>query len=599
MSDQARASPVEEYNKRLEMAGFRIGQLESIHYKLGYVRVLLAASMLVLAWSAILHRYVPWWSLGLPIVLFLALGVYHSRVLREQTQARRVVAVFEHGIARIEDRWKGKRKRTLRIDVSNHLYANDLDIVGDGGLFELLCTARTHSGEDTLLEWLLSAASLQDIFARQVAITELREDLSFREYMATSGPLIESGADTSSLLRWAEDCSPAEQKLLPWLLALLAAAALTTIIVWLRVGILGPMLAMLASNWIVTRLLRKKVRSSFEGMERAVQSLGLFSTLLRGIEERELNAPLLAEIRHNVRSHGETASQAIARLGVLMQYRDASLNLFMRTFNLPLLYSVQLALALGRWKRRHGPSVRVWLESLGQMEALLSLATYSYEHPSDPFPEFLETSAHLRTDDLGHPLIATPTCVRNSLRLGWETKVLLVSGSNMSGKSTLMRAVGVNVVLAMCGAPVRAGKMELAPMLLGTSLLVNDSLQNGSSRFYTEIERLQRICSLAEGNRSPAVLFLLDELLQGTNSSDRLVGATGVVRSLVYAGAIGIATTHDLSLVAIGTPGLGLTNMHFQDEIVDGKMSFDFQLRDGMVTKSNGTELMRMIGLKV
>jgi DNA mismatch repair ATPase MutS len=203
---------------------------------------------------------------------------------------------------------------------------------------------------------------------------------------------------------------------------------------------------------------------------------------------------------------------------------------------------------------------------------------------------------------MGHPLIAAAKCVRNSVQIGGETRVLLISGSNMSGKSTLMRTLGVNTVLAMCGAPVRAKRLRLTPLRIGASLLLNDSLQEGHSRFYAEIEKLGRICAVAEGESKSGggFLFLLDELLQGTNSKDRLVGAEGVVRALVEAGAIGMVTTHDLALAEMeGLPQGAMRNMHFQDQIVEGQMRFDFTLREGVAMKSNGVELMRLIGLKV
>jgi DNA mismatch repair ATPase MutS len=234
------------------------------------------------------------------------------------------------------------------------------------------------------------------------------------------------------------------------------------------------------------------------------------------------------------------------------------------------------------------------------MEALLSLATYAYEHPGDVFPEFVGGDASVEAEAMGHPLIAAAKCVRNSLRIGGETRVVLISGSNMSGKSTLMRTLGVNTVLAMCGGTVRATRLRLTPLKIGASLLVNDSLQEGHSRFYAEIEKLGRICALAENGGEAGVMFLLDELLQGTNSKDRLVGAEGVVRALVEAGAIGMVTTHDLALAEMeGLPPGAMRNMHFQDEIVDGQMRFDFTLREGVAMKSNGVELMRLIGLKV
>jgi len=306
---------------------------------------------------------------------------------------------------------------------------------------------------------------------------------------------------------------------------------------------------------------------------------------------------------------GSVAIRKLARLG---EFRDSLDNPIVKVgLNLPLMYSVQLAWAVQRWRRRHGGAVRLWLEAVAEMEALLSLATYSYEHPGDGFPEFVAGEAVVEAVEMGHPLIAAAKCVRNSLRIGGETRVLLISGSNMSGKSTLMRTVGMNTVLAMCGGTVRAERLRLTPMRIGASLLVNDSLQEGHSRFYAEIEKLGRICSCAEGERSCAdgergsgsdagVMFLLDELLQGTNSKDRMVGADGVIRALVEAGAIGIVTTHDLALAEMSglAPG-AMRNMHFQDEIVEGEMRFDFKLREGAAMRSNGVELMRLIGLKV
>ena len=290
---------------------------------------------------------------------------------------------------------------------------------------------------------------------------------------------------------------------------------------------------------------------------------------------------------------------AIRQLARLGQWRDSMDNLIVKGLNLPLMYSMQVAWAIEGWRRQHGGAVRLWIEAVAEMEALNSLASYAYEHPANVFPEFVEGGVWVEADAMGHPLIAAAKCVRNSVRIGGETRVLLISGSNMSGKSTLMRTLGVNAVLAMCGAPVRAKRLMLTPVRIGASLLVNDSLQEGHSRFYAEIEKLGRICALAEGEGG-GMLFLLDELLQGTNSRDRLVGAQGVVRALVEAGAIGVVTTHDLALAEMDSLAAGaMRNMHFQDEIVEGQMRFDFTLREGVAMKSNGVELMRLIGLKV
>jgi DNA mismatch repair ATPase MutS len=272
-------------------------------------------------------------------------------------------------------------------------------------------------------------------------------------------------------------------------------------------------------------------------------------------------------------------------------------NFIVRVFDAPLLYSVQLAGAAQAWRGRYGASLERWLCSLGELEALQSLATYSFEHPNDPFPELAEGDPCFEAVKLGHPLIPEAKCVRNDVSLGRETRLLLVSGSNMSGKSTLLRAVGINAVLAMAGAPVRAASLRIMPLHVGASIQVNDSLQEGRSRFYSEILRLRAICALAE--EQPPVLFLLDELLDGTNSGDRLTGAAGIAHALMTSGAIGLISTHDLALTAIGDGTHTLRNVHFEDRIEDGEMRFDFKLRDGVVTTRNGVALMRMIGLKV
>jgi DNA mismatch repair ATPase MutS len=272
-------------------------------------------------------------------------------------------------------------------------------------------------------------------------------------------------------------------------------------------------------------------------------------------------------------------------------------NLMVRIFDAPLMYSIQVSLAAQAWRRRYGAVLESWLRALGELEALQSLATYSFEHPGDPFPDLAEGAPCFQAASLGHPLIAEAKCVRNDVALGTETRLLLVSGSNMSGKSTLLRAVGINTVLAMAGAPVRAASVRLTPLHVGASIQVNDSLQEGRSRFYSEILRLRAICELAE--QRPPILFLLDELLDGTNSSDRLTGARGISQALLASGAIGFISTHDLAITEIGTGERALRNVHFEERIEDGEMHFDFKLRDGVVTTRNGVALMRMVGLKV
>jgi DNA mismatch repair ATPase MutS len=334
------------------------------------------------------------------------------------------------------------------------------------------------------------------------------------------------------------------------------------------------------------------------GTENAFEDLKLLAALPARLEREPFKAPHLQRLIGKLSSHDLRASRTIARLATVVQLIESRRNPVFALLQIPLMYPVHVALAAERWRREHGAAVRSWLDAIGEIEALISLGTYSYEHPGDPFPEFIDGTASFEGESLGHPLIPAASCVRNDAGIAGTTRALLVSGSNMSGKSTFLRTVGINTVLAMAGGPARAKRLQLSPLQVGASIRINDSLHEGSSRFYAEITRLRQLHELTLG--MPPLLFLLDEVLQGTNSRDRRIGAEGVVRAFLEQGAIGLISTHDLALTDIDVGGgERLRNMHFQDELVDGQMRFDFKLRDGVVTKSNGIELMRSIGLRV
>jgi DNA mismatch repair ATPase MutS len=284
---------------------------------------------------------------------------------------------------------------------------------------------------------------------------------------------------------------------------------------------------------------------------------------------------------------------------------NARQNQFFVPFAALLLLGTQTALAIDRWRVRTGAHLPRWLEVVGEFEALEALAGYAAEHPDDPFPELIEGDPVVDGDALTHPLLPASRAVANDVRLGGtHPHVRLVSGSNMSGKSTWLRTVGLNVVLAQAGAPVRATRLRLTPLQVGATLRIQDSLQEGQSRFFAEITRLSAIVAMArrhaERRDAPAVLFLLDEVLAGTNSHDRRIGAEALVRGLVDLGAIGLATTHDLALAdLVARLGSRATNEHFTDRFDDGTLHFDYRLRPGVVSTSNALALMRSVGLDV
>jgi hypothetical protein len=590
--------PSGEYAQRKNARELRVARFEKIHIQLANVRLFLAVFTASLAWACFRSHVVsPWWLAG-PVVPFAAIAVWHSRLLRARELSQRAVAFYERGLARIEDRWAGSGETGERFNDPHHVYAADLDLFGNAGLFQLLSSARTRMGEETLAQWLLSPSTLGALRERHTAIQELSTELDLREDLVVAGQDAGVGIHPNALHRWAESPNQMTFLWLAWLAPLLAAVAIVSATVWAVWNVVTPLVAVVIVEALLTYSVRKRLDAVLHGAESAFHDLDLLSGVLERIESHTFRQPCLQARQRVLLSSGVTASQAIARLRTMVDLINSRHNIFVRIIDAPLMYSVQVAFAAERWRQAHGSSLERWIAIVGEMEALLSLAAYSYEHPDDPFPEFAEGAATFEGEELGHPLVPAAVCVRNGIQIKGQTRVLLVSGSNMSGKSTLLRAVGMNAVLAMAGAPVRATGLRLTPLRVGASIRINDSLQEGSSRFYAEITRLRQLFDLSSG--SPPLLFLLDELLQGTNSKDRRIGGEGIVRALLTRGSIGLVSTHDLALTDIGGTLDGqLQNVHFQDELANGKMTFDYTLREGVVTKSNGLELMRSIGLDV
>jgi hypothetical protein len=595
------AEPKAEYEKRLQKYLKRMAEKDRVHLRVGYAKLAVIAAGLALMWMVFGKHWVTAYWLIAPAAGYLLLTILHSHILRAKEQANTAAEFYRKGIARIEDRWAGNGQTGERFRDANHVYAEDLDLFGRGCLFELLSTARLPMGERQLAHWLSEGSELAAILERQKLIGELREKLDLREDLAVTGEDLRARLNPETVVEWAE-----KESILPggamWrgAMAVLALAAGAGIVYWFMTGMLWPMLSVFAVEAVVLGWLRRKAHTVIEGLDCNAEGLLLFSEILERLEREAFAASRLKAMASELKQGDEPASVAIRRFARIVNWMDASDSAIAKMSELPFLYSVQVGMAAEAWRRRWGARMRRWAELTGEMEALLSLAAYSYEHPADPFPEFVESENGIGFFDgaeLGHPLVAAEKCVRNGVRLDAATRVLLVSGSNMSGKSTFLRVVGINTVLAMAGAPIRGARLRLTPLQIGTRIRSTDSLQEGRSSFYTEILHIRRVFDAANGVLP--MVFLFDELLEGTNSKDRRIGAEGLVQGLLKRRAIGIVTTHDLALTEIAAAvGNVLRNMHFEDQVADGKMKFDYKLRDGVVEKSNALELMRLIGLE-
>ena len=497
----------------------------------------------------------------------------------------------------MEDRWVGQGQAGDRFDSPAHPYASDLDLFGHGGLFELLSIARTRIGEDYLARWLLQPANPDEVRGRQQAIADLRDRLDMREDLAVLGQEVGVSVHADRLMHWAESpviLHPGWLRLAATILPVLFSGfTIAYVVAGWRLPIL---LAMIAEGAYVMWLQPRVTRVLVE-VEHAAEELDVLAELLARLERERFQSAKLTTLAGQLELQGRSPSRQIARLRRIKEMVESRESLAVRPLRPFTLWGTQAAFAAEGWRRESGPLVRHWLEATGEFEALSSLAGYAYEHPDHPFPEFVEDPGGVfEGTRLRHPLLAAARSVSNDVTLNDGLRLFLVSGSNMSGKSTLLRTVGINAVLAMAGAPVCAGRLRMSPLRIGASIRVTDSLHGGASRFYAEITRLRQVLDLTE--TSPAVLFLLDELLHGTNSHDRRIGAEAIVTGLVERGAMGLVTTHDLALSAIvETLGGRARNVHFEDHIEDGRMSFDYRLQPGMVTKSNAIELMRSVGL--
>ncbi len=606
--DDCAASPMSTYTDGLAKAALDEGLWTRRSRFASNARLFFFVAFLIVAWLGFGTRTLsPGWIL-LPTAAFVVLVIVHDRILRREERASRVRRFFEDGIARLEDRWAGRGNAGEQYRDPTHPYADDLDVFGQGSLFELLATTKTETGNQRLAGWLLESADADTIRRRQAAVRELTPRLDLRLRMALAGDDAGSPIAQEALEAWA--AAPAAA--LPRVIFVFAIGATSMSMLGLALWVLtaagpGPMIAALTLQSILAFALRSRVAPVLAAAETPVGSLARTASLLGCIETDKFESALLAQLRAELETTGRPPSGELEALRILVDRRDARSNQFFAPIAALLMWGTHAALALEKWRGRCGPRLSIWIEAAGEIESLCALSTFAYERPENPFPEIVEAEAVFDGTALGHPLLPADRCQRNDLALSsrdsrpqhpQHPQGLVMSGSNMSGKSTMLRTVGCNTILALAGAPVCAHRLRISPLRIAASIRIVDSLQDGQSHFMAEITRLRQVVEISRG-QSPA-LFLLDEILHGTNSHDRRIGAEAVINGLIDHGALGIVTTHDLALTEIVSKSEGrLQNVHFEDHLEAGVMHFDYMLRPGIVEKSNALALMRSIGLDV
>jgi hypothetical protein len=600
MSLSTAYDPATEYQRRLAERQAGLAKLKRLDDQIATARglVFLGAVAFCLFWY--FNPALPAWPCALLLIAFVGLVVVHGPVSDRLERARNAVEYYKRALDRLADRWSGRGTTGRRYAADAHLYADDLDLFGRGSLFELLCQARTRLGEDALADWLRKAAEPSTIRRRQEAVEELRRNVDLRERIALLNAEVHDELDQNRLIDWSREPARPVRPMIRAGAVILAALSVACLIAASTTDIgIAPFLLTMIVDGIVTLSYGRTIRRMARTADDAASGLAILAQVLEIIERENFHSALLTEIRQRLETMGLAPSRQIGRLQTLIEWLNNSLrNQFFIPIAFVLRLPVHLVHAIERWRAQVGPHIPDWLRAVGEFEALACISAFAFEHPDYPFPQIAETGTCFEARQIGHPLIPAAQCVRNDLRLDDQVRLVLISGSNMSGKSTMLRTVGTNLVLALAGAPVCAQALTASVFKLGTAMRIRDSLQSGESLFYAAVSRLKAVVDCARDGKP--LLFLFDEILQGTNSHDRLVGSEGVLRALVDRGAIGLTTTHDLALTEIvehlGSRGV---NVHFEDVLVEGKMTFDYHIRPGVVQKSNALELMRLMGLDV
>ena len=536
--------------------------------------------------------------------------------------------VCEQGAYRVARDWNALSPTTIEPASRDHPFAADLDVTGHASLARLLEVTSAGPGRRTLMAWLQAdVPGTTEIRARQDAVRELAPAVDWRETLTAHAWSGARGTprrtDIERFLQWAERApwlirrrpTVWAARVLPFFLAPTAILAVLGVL-WTR-GVAPPPDAWLlaiasgAGRWwalpfavwlMLTALTRREVTQRLEAAMSHLGGLSAYAAMLAHVESASFGAPRLASLRGRLTT-GRGAARELARLGGVVRLAEARYSpMGHAVLQILALWDLHVLIALEHWQVDSGTHARDGLAALGDAEALSALATLAYDNPDWSFPEVIDGPARVEARALGHPLLPVSTRVNNDVTVGPPGTFLLVTGSNMSGKSTLLRAIGTNIVLAHAGGPVCAESMRLTPVDLWTSIRIDDSLEAGVSLFMAELRRLKRIVDAARDPARPRpLLYLLDEILHGTNTAERRVAARRVLTSLIKAGAIGAATTHDLTLADDPALDGAAERVHFTErfERRDGgmTMTFDYQLRPGLATSANALKLLEMIGL--
>jgi hypothetical protein len=536
------------------------------------------------------------------VLVFVALYALQTRVQAKQRAAERRAALHQDHVLRMTGRSAELPAPHAGLLPGGHPYAVDIDLVGPASLLQRLDCARTLAGTKTLAQWLGAPATEAEVLARQGAVRELAQLHDFRQELDAAGRLAtgDDRLDAGPFLAFTKRAPRVLGTPLA-LVAVLSPLALLGVWVASELGVVpdGAFWLALGAQALLALSLGRHSHDAFELIAARRGYIEAYATALGCVEGARFSDPRLVQLHADVHAGDAPPSVYMRRLD-----RWAGLAEFRHQFpvhfvvNLATLWDLNVLLQLERWNRSVGAELERVFAALGELEALASLAAFADAEPSATFPHIVPASEGLRARGLAHPLLPAGARVPNDVTLSGPGHAVIITGSNMAGKSTLLRAVGLNTALALAGAPVLAEELRLPEVRLRASMRVDDSLQRGASYFHAELAKLRSVVDRADAQ--PPLLFLLDELLRGTNARARHLGARAVLTHLLDRGSLGLAATHDIALSELERERPGeVTNVHFTDVMLDDEMVFDYRLREGVVKTSNALRLLGMAGIAV
>ncbi len=589
------------YRARLASAEQQLRALDRRSALIAHLRTLAFGAAVVLVLASLIGKLGNWsfYAAGVCAAAYAFFAIWHDAVFRREAYQRALVRLNQRGIDRLTGAWQRFPETGDRFLEPDHLYSGDLNIFGSASLFQLMNETGTLLGEKQLAAWLRAPADPPELQQRQAAVRELTPLIQFRQTLIARAQLAaKTKADPTHFIEWAEHGVPLDS--IRWTRALAWLVPLGTLALYVlgKIGLVRDSLwwGGLGALALLVVLTRKPLERAYEAVASGEIGFIRFDEVFATLKSQVFDQPNLKKLSARLEVAKVTDRlQQFRRLFSFLELRQS--GLMHAVIHLLTLWDVHWTFRMEKWRERHGREVRGWFENLAEVEALCALATFAHDRPEYTYPELSFEGPLFIAHQLGHPLLPHP--IPNDVSLDGPGHALLITGSNMSGKSTLLRSIGTNAVLALAGAPTCARYLKVSKVAVLTSIRIKDSLEQGISYFYAEVRRIKAILAAAEAARGNA-LFLLDEILLGTNSEERAIASRGILRLLLRTGACGAVSTHDVSLASLGRePDLHIRNVHFRESILNGRMSFDYRLRDGVLESGNALRVLREAGISL